>query len=149
MSRIRGQKVLFCFVFLKIGIVEHVWLLMGSMKKRGERDEGKYLWDLSQLHNFSVLGASLVALLVKNLPAGDLGSIPGWGRCPGEENGNPLQCSCLDNSMDRGAWWATVHGVSKSDTTEWLSMVLSPYQVPDIALKFLHVHYCTPTQKKL
>ena len=43
MSRIRGQKVLFCFVFLKIGIVEHVWLLMGSMKKRGERDEGKYL----------------------------------------------------------------------------------------------------------
>ena len=43
--------------------------------------------------------------------AGDPGSIPGSGRCPGEGNGNPLQYSCLENSMDRGAWWATVHGV--------------------------------------
>ena len=43
--------------------------------------------------------------------AGDLGSIPGSGRSPGEGNGNPLQCSCLENSMDRGAWWATVHGL--------------------------------------
>ena len=48
--------------------------------------------------------------------AGDLGSIPGSGRSPGEENGYPLQCSCLENSMDRGAWWATVHGVSKGWT---------------------------------
>ena len=47
---------------------------------------------------------------------GDLGSIPGLGRSPGEGNGNPLQCSCLENSMDRGAWWATVHGVAKSRT---------------------------------
>ena len=46
--------------------------------------------------------------------AGDLGLIPGSGRSPGEENGNPFQSSCLGNSMDRGAWWATVHGVSKS-----------------------------------
>ena len=45
--------------------------------------------------------------------AGDSGSIPGSGRFPGEENGNPLQYSCLENSMDRGAWWATVHGVAK------------------------------------
>ena len=45
--------------------------------------------------------------------AGELGSIPGSGRCPGEGNGNPLQYSCLENPMDRGAWWATVHGVSK------------------------------------
>ena len=44
--------------------------------------------------------------VVKNIPAnaGDLGSIPGLGRCPGEENSNPLQYSCLKNSMDRGAW---------------------------------------------
>ena len=46
--------------------------------------------------------------------AGDPGSIPGLGRCPGEGNGNPLQYSCLENPMDRGAWWTTVHGVTKS-----------------------------------
>ena len=63
-------------------------------------------------------GTSQVALVVKNLPAntGDLGSIPGWGRAPGEGNGNPLQCSCLENPMDRGAWRATVHAVAKSRT---------------------------------
>ena len=46
--------------------------------------------------------------------AGDLGLIPGLGRSPGEGNGNPLQYSCLENSLDRGAWWATVYGVAKS-----------------------------------
>ena len=53
--------------------------------------------------------------MVKNLPvnAGDVGSIPESGKSPGEGNGNPLQYSCLGNSMDRQAWWATVHGVSK------------------------------------
>ena len=59
--------------------------------------------------------------VVKNPPAsagdaGDLGSIPGSGRSPGEGNGNPLQYSCLKNPMDRGAWGATVHGVAKSRT---------------------------------
>ena len=48
--------------------------------------------------------------------AGDPGSIPGSGRSPGEGNGNPLQHSCLENSMDGGAWWGTVHGVTKSQT---------------------------------
>ena len=48
--------------------------------------------------------------------AGDLGSIPRSGRCSGEGNGNPLQCSCLENPMDRGAWQARVHGVAKSQT---------------------------------
>ena len=48
--------------------------------------------------------------------AGDLGSIPGSGKSPGEGNGNPLQYSCLDNSMGRRIWWATVHGVAKSQT---------------------------------
>ena len=48
--------------------------------------------------------------------AGDTGSIPDWGRSPGEGNGNPFQYSCLENSMNRGAWWATVHGVTKSQT---------------------------------
>ena len=46
----------------------------------------------------------------------DLGSIHGWGRCPGEGNGNPLQYSCLENPMGRGAWWASVHGVAKYQT---------------------------------
>ena len=48
--------------------------------------------------------------------AGDLGSIPGSERSTGEGNENPLQYSCLENSMDRGAWWATIHGVPKSRT---------------------------------
>ena len=48
--------------------------------------------------------------------AGDLGLIPGLERSPGEGNGNPLQYSCLENAMDRGAWQATVHGVTKSQT---------------------------------
>ena len=57
--------------------------------------------------------------MVKNLLANagdirDVGSIPGSGRSPGEGNGNPLQYSCLENSTDRGAWWAIVHGVAKS-----------------------------------
>ena len=53
--------------------------------------------------------------------AGDLGSIPGLGRSPGEENGNLLRYSCLENPMHRGAWWATVHGIAGSDTIEQLS----------------------------
>ena len=55
---------------------------------------------------------------VKRPPAnaGDEGSIPGSGRSPGEGNGNPIQCSCLENHMDRGAWWAEVHRVTKSWT---------------------------------
>ena len=48
---------------------------------------------------------------------GDLGSIPGLRRSPGEGNGNPLQYSCLENPRDRGAWWTAVHRVAESDTT--------------------------------
>ena len=48
--------------------------------------------------------------------AGDPGSTPGWGRAPGEGNVYPLPYSCLENPMDRGAWWAIVHGVAKSRT---------------------------------
>ena len=53
--------------------------------------------------------------VVKNPPAnaGDMGLIPGLGRSPREGNGNPLQYSCLENPVDKGAWWATVHGVAK------------------------------------
>ena len=66
-------------------------------------------------------------LLLKNLHAKsgdrrDLGLIPGWGRSSGGGHGNPFQYSCLENPMDSGAWWATVHGVTKSHTwLKWLS----------------------------
>ena len=48
--------------------------------------------------------------------AGDLGSVPGLARSPGGGRGNPVQCSCLENPQDRGAWWAIVHGVAESQT---------------------------------
>ena len=59
--------------------------------------------------------------MVKNMPGNaederDAGSIPGSGRLPGGGQGNLLQCSCLENPMDRGAWWATVHRVTKNQT---------------------------------
>ena len=58
--------------------------------------------------------------VVKNLPAkaGDAGSVPVSRMAPGGGHGNPLQHSCLENPTNRGAWWATVHGVAESDTTE-------------------------------
>ena len=70
--------------------------------------------------------------VVKKPPANDgdardLGSIPELGRSPGEGNGNPIQGSCLENSMDREVWWAVVHGVAKSRT--WLN-------------NWTHTHYC-------
>ena len=71
--------------------------------------------------------ASQGALVVKKLRANagdikDMGSIPGSGRSPAIGNGNPLQNSCLENFMDRGAWWASIHGVAKSNRTERLSI---------------------------
>ena len=64
--------------------------------------------------------ASQMVLVVKNLPANagqrDAGLIPGWGRRPGGGNGNPLQYSCLENPVDRGAWQAIVHGAASSQT---------------------------------
>ena len=69
---------------------------------------------LSIFGEFSALVAQTVKRLAYN--EGDLGSIPGSGRSSGEGNGNPLWYSCLENPMDRGAWWATVHWVTKSRT---------------------------------
>ena len=68
--------------------------------------------------------------------AGDPGLITGSGRSPGEGNGNPLQYSCLENLMDGGAWWATVHGVGKSRTrlSDFTSL---RHSLPEILLRVL------------
>ena len=83
----------------------------------------RYLHFKHNWQNLSVSWDSQVALVVKNPPSNarclrDMGLIPGWGRSPGGGHGNPLQCSCLENPMDGGAWGATVHGVAESDTIE-------------------------------
>ena len=108
-------------------------------------------------------GLLKVVLVVKNLPAnaGDVrvaGSIPGLGSSPGEVNGNPLQYACLENPMDRGAWRATVHRVTKSRTqlkqfsthtfmhlymsrsSEYMSILISQFVPPSLSLPCLHVH---------
>ena len=69
-------------------------------------------------HPDSDQNSMVLAQMVKNQPAGDPGLIPGLGRSPRERNGNPLQHFCLENPMDRGARWATVHQVTESDMTE-------------------------------
>ena len=106
----------------------------GGIAKRQEALWGWQLYSLSmvmvaQVHvyvkghqrlylKYVQFGASQVVLVVKNPPAnaGDSGSIPGSGRSPGGGHGNPLQYSCLENPTDRGAWRATAHRVSKSQT---------------------------------
>ena len=75
---------------------------------------------ISSPNNFSPplssLQAALVAQVVKNLPAVQEMWVPGLGRSAGEGRGNPLQCSCLENPIDRGAWQAIAHGVAKSQS---------------------------------
>ena len=84
----------------------------GCMKHKLESRLRKELSVTSDMQGFP--GDSEVKPSASN--TGDLGSIPGSGRSSGEGNGNPLQYSCLENPMDGGAWWATVHGVAKSRT---------------------------------
>ena len=88
----------------------------------------------------SSTGGSEVKVSASN--AGNPGSIPGSGRSPGEGNGNPLQYSCLENPMDRGAWRATVHGVSKSQTQ--LTVQLDYKESSDRLLSF-----CVPKSLRI
>ena len=82
------------------------------------------IWDLLWFHtDFRIVFSSSVKYSMGNFDRdlsacneGDLGLIPGSGRSPGERNGNPLQCSCLENPRDRAAWWAAVYGVAQSRT---------------------------------
>jgi len=75
----------------------------------------KYLsYEKSSMDFRGFPGGSEVKASASNV--GDLDSIPGLGRSPGEGNGNPLQYSCLENPKDGGVWWATVHGAAKSQT---------------------------------
>ena len=79
--------------------------------------------------------------------AGDPGSTPGLGRSPGKGNVYPLQHSCLVNSMNRGAWWATVHGVSKSrtlliNTFTWNVFYIVYYSNTSIIYIYMHIYMC-------
>ena len=90
-----------------------------------------------------MVSPQLLALVRKNPPAnardtGNKGSIPGLGRYPGEGNDNPLQFSCLENSTDRGAWWATVHAAAKElDMTEHIhTQPQLSIWLPDCGLRY-------------
>ena len=78
--------------------------------------------------------------------AGDQGLIPGWGISSGDGNGYTLQYSCLENSMDRGAWWATFHGdLKESDTTEWLTLShfdTRTFNIGSVLLHFRYIMHC-------
>ena len=96
------------------------------------------------------VGAPQVPLVLKNPPATagvirDLGLISGLGRSPGGGNDNPLQYSCLENPMDRGAWRAKVHEVTKSDTTEQLSTARSTAvsYLPKHTILFKYIRDCS------
>ena len=112
------KEVLTCFMFLILFCFQLYWDIIDIWRCVSSRCtmwwfETHVLWWAFQ-----------VALVVKNMPANarelrDTGSVPGLGRSPGGGHGNPFQYSRLENSMDRGAWWVTVHGVAKSRT--WLS----------------------------
>ena len=83
--------------------------------------------------------------MVKNLPANAeaTGLIPGLGRTPGGETGIPLQYSCLENSMDRGAWHSTVHGITKSHTQLSKHMPIRPCGVRHTPMLYTEVRVAT------
>ena len=92
-----------------------------EMKRSYQTMSLKHMLNTITKSRCSSKGASQVALVVENPPANvgdirDSGLIPGSGRSPGGGHGNPLQCSCLENPMDRGAWRATIHRVARSWT---------------------------------
>ena len=109
---------------LQTGGVNQEWRQVWTAKLTENFLAGKTILHNSKRSSHSVMSNSLWChghTVVKNLPANwgdarDMGSIPESARSPQVGNGNPLQYSCLDNSMDRRDWWATVHGITKSQT---------------------------------
>ena len=93
----------------------HGWRSLVSMGSQSQTRLSDFTFTLKLIASQYIVWASQVALMVKNplANAGDAGLTSGSGRPPGEENGYPRQYSCLGIPMDRGAWWAIVHGVAK------------------------------------
>ena len=95
---------------------------VSSVGARNKAGDHEYLQENINLkQNNKLKRASQAALMVKNPPANaskgrNVGLIPGWGRSPGEGHSNPLQYSCMENPIDKGAWWASVYGVAQSRT---------------------------------
>ena len=104
----------------------------GPCKPRGQTLPNHYFVTLANLSNGKESACN----------AKDRGSIPGSGRSPGEKNGYPPQYSCLENFMDRVAWWATVHGVTKSQTqlSDWYFYTLFHSHFPLIHQRLWHFH---------
>ena len=118
-----GNQVLSISVFLALTVngngnyfkwvfIHHFleWLLSWSKLHRQIVFQFSFVY-INRFSHILSIGSSVGKESACN--AGELGSIPGLGRSPGEGNGNPLQYSCLENPMDRGTWWATVHGVTR------------------------------------
>ena len=91
---------------------------------------------LLEIFSFHLIGSDSKKSACNAGAAGDVNSIPGLERCPGGGHGNPLQYSCLENPMDRGAWWAIVHGVTKSWT--WLNRLSTQWL---LAIYYLYISF--------
>ena len=109
----------------------------GVLQSMGLQRVGHYWETEQQQYIYIYIWASQVALVVKNLLANaedirHAGLIPGSGRSPGVRNSNPLQYSYLENLMEGGDWQATVHTVTKSNTTEWLSTAQHSTYIPSL-----------------
>ena len=97
----------------------------GFMEEKSSVDRGMVFWMIQAHYLFLLFIVYFIFINGKESACneGDPGSIPGLGRSPGEGNGHLLQYSCLDNPTDRGAWRATVHGVTQLHTTERLTLI--------------------------